>query len=364
MIKVMTNIVWQRERKEFKISDVFEWIENSKAYHKTNLVEVSIGIPYVSRTNLNNWLETVVKRENNFILNPSNTIAFWAENADFFYQPYDYVTWNKMYYARSKRINRWTWLFLQKMLSQSIQWCWFWYWKWLTWTRLKNRIMLLPVDKSWTPDREYMEEIMKKIEQKILTRALQCFENKLQKPEMRGGGDLINKQWGEFFVEDIFDTIQRWKRLKKQDHIEWKIPYISSTATNNGVDAYIANTENIRKFNYCLTLANSGSIGATFYQPFSFIASDHVTKLENKLFSKYIYLFISTKLQKLGDKYSFNREINDKRIKREKMLLPIDDNYQPDYDFMDQYMRQIERRQIKKYIERKIGGIKKLSYNI
>lgn len=347
--------------KIFAISDIFD-IYTWATIRQDDLFNGTI--PRITATDVNNWIAlfTNYSDHRNFrALDNFISISFlWSV----FYQNHIVSLDMKIHWLKIKNrtLNKHIWLFLVPLIKNfTLKYS---YGYQLSTSILRWQKLLLPVDDSWQPDRDYMEETMKKIEHKLLTHALQYFENKLQKQEMRGGGDLINKQWGEFFVEDIFDTIQRWKRLKKQDHIEWKIPYISSTATNNGVDAYIANTENIRKFNYCLTLANSGSIGATFYQPFSFIASDHVTKLENKLFSKYIYLFISTKLQKLGDKYSFNREINDKRIKREKMLLPIDDNYQPDYDFMDQYMRQIERRQIKKYIERKIGGIKKLSYNI
>ena len=96
------------------------------------------------------------------------------------------------------------------------------------------------------------------------------------------------------------------------------MPYISSSSLNNGVDNYICNKENVRIFKDCLTLANSGSVGTCFYQPFEFVASDHVTKLENNNFNKYIYLFISAILCKISTKYSFNREINNDRIKKKK----------------------------------------------
>ena len=46
-------------------------------------------------------------------------------------------------------------------------------------------------------------------------------------------------------------------------------------------------------------------------------------------------------LNRLSEKYNFNREINDKRIKREKILLPVNDNNEPDYDYMEQYVKNI-----------------------
>jgi hypothetical protein len=173
--------------------------------------------------------------------------------------------------------------------------------------------------------------------------------------------DLNNIQWAEFYLNDIFQSIQRGKRLKKDDHISGNIPYISSTGLNNGVDGFVGNVEGVRRFENCLTIANSGSVGATFYQPYPFVASDHVTKLENSAFNKYVYLFISSISRRLSEKYSFNREINDKRIQREKIILPINSKDEPDYVFMEHYMRQKEAEKItafQTYITKRIEQVK------
>ncbi len=50
-------------------------------------------------------------------------------------------------------------------------------------------------------------------------------------------------------------------------------------------------------------------------------------------------------------KYNFNREINDKRISREKILLPVNDQEQPDYEYMEQYMKNLMYKKIKQYLE-------------
>lgn len=161
--------------------------------------------------------------------------------------------------------------------------------------------------------------------------------------------ELTSKEWKEFSMTDIFTEIQRGKRLKKDDHIEGNIPYVSSTASNNGIDGFIGNKIRVRVFENCLTLANSGSVGSTFYQPFNVVASDHVTKLENPKFNKYIYLFLASMVSRLNEKYSFNREINDQRIKKEKILLPINSKGMPDYAFMENYMKQKETELLEKY---------------
>ncbi|MBW4362723.1 restriction endonuclease subunit S [Flavobacterium taihuense] len=161
--------------------------------------------------------------------------------------------------------------------------------------------------------------------------------------------ELTNREWKEFSIVEIFDSIQRGKRLKKNDHIGGNIPYTSSTALNNGIDAFIGNDKNVRIFKNCLTLANSGSVGSTFFQPFNVVASDHVTMLDNANFNKYIYLFLATMVTRLNEKYSFNREINDTRIKKEKILLPINSDRKPDYVFMENFMKQKENEFLEKY---------------
>ena len=163
--------------------------------------------------------------------------------------------------------------------------------------------------------------------------------------------DLHDREWNEFYLRDIFPDIQRGKRLKTADHIQGNIPYVSSSAINNGVDAFIGNNGKVRKFEECLTLANSGSVGKTFYHSYEFIASDHVTSLKSDKLNKYSYLFIATIVQRLEGKYSFNREINDVRINKEKIVLPVDESGNPDYAFMEQYIKEREQQIVQNYID-------------
>lgn len=171
---------------------------------------------------------------------------------------------------------------------------------------------------------------------------------------------LQQKEWAEYFLKDIFQEIQRGRRLKKDDHRQGNKPYVSSTSLSNGVDDFIGNEGSVRIFEHCLTVANSGSVGSTFFHPYKFIASDHVTSLKNINYNKYIYRFIAGIIERLGVKYSFNREINDARIKKEKILLPVNAKGKPDYKFMEDYMRQQEREKLDKYREYALKRLAKL----
>lgn len=157
-----------------------------------------------------------------------------------------------------------------------------------------------------------------------------------------GGGKSLHSNWKAFYFTEVFTEIQRGKRLKKADHKVGNTPYVSSTSFNNGVDGFIGNDSSVRRFEDCLTLANSGSVGSAFYHRYEFIASDHVTQLKREGLDKYAYLFMIPLINRLSEKYSFNREINDERIKREKLLLPVTDAGDIDFQFMSSFMKQIE----------------------
>ena len=161
--------------------------------------------------------------------------------------------------------------------------------------------------------------------------------------------NLNDREWRPFFLTELFPQIQRGKRLKTENHSPGKTPYVSSSALNNGVDNFISNTEKVRIFSDCISLANSGSVGSSFYEPFAFVASDHITHLKNEKYNKYHYLFIASILNRLSQKYNFNREINDNRISREKIMLPVDAAGNLDLDFMELYIKEREKQLIQKY---------------
>ena len=281
-----------KEWKEFKITDILSNSINSKAYHSSFLQEVlpgEKGVPYITRTNLNNGLFAVVK-EKEFEINPKNTISFGAENATYFYQNFSYITGNKMYYYE-KELSSYTMLFITSCLNKSISECGFGYGMGLTGSRSDSRKVMLPVNEQGQPDYQFMEDYIKQLMHQKRKEYIEYANKKIEEKKREEIEPLDSKQWREFFIVDIFHTIQRGKRLTRENQQDGNIPYVSSTAMNNGVDNFIQyNPSTMRKYNNCLSIANSGSVGSSFYEPFEYIASDHVTHLKNNSFSQNIYL--------------------------------------------------------------------------
>ena len=216
--------------------------------------------------------------------------------------------------------------------------------------RMRKSKLMLPIDSQGQPNWQFMEDYIKQEQKQQAQKIIDYYERKLV--ELAGDVVGLDKvKWKTFRFTEVFQDIQRGKRLTKANQTNGPKPYISSTSENNGVDAFIGNETGIRKFEDVLTLANSGSVGSTFYQQFEFVASDHVTALKSDNADKYAYLFLSTVVKRLEEKYSFNREINDFRIKREKIILPADKEGNPNFQYMSDFVKKLELDKAQEVLE-------------
>lgn len=211
---------------------------------------------------------------------------------------------------------------------------------------------MLPVTDSGEPDYAYMAEYTHQKRETMLDKYRKYVEAHIAElGELVEIPTLDGKEWNHFRMPEIFGLIQRGKRLKNADHVPGIVPYVSSTANNNGVDDYIEATPGTRAFGDCISLANSGSVGTAFYEPFEYVASDHVTALKTEGMSKYVYLFLTSTIEKQGSNFNFNREINDARIKNMQIMLPVTDTGEPDYAYIEQYSKNMMLRKYKQYLE-------------
>ncbi|WP_152058400.1 restriction endonuclease subunit S [Aliarcobacter butzleri] len=334
--------------KNFKVGNLF-LVEKCKCNKAGDL---KIGnIPYIGATNRNNGLMSFVNKENKLI-SQGNCIAFICDGqGSVGYSIYKYENFigsTTLKVGRNSKLNKFNGLFLTSALDKNKSIYDYGYKR--NDIRLKNEQIILPVNEDEEPDYNHMEEYSKSIINSKTEKYKQYAQKVLNSIEYKNIETLENKEWENFFLIDIFTTIQRGKRLTKQNQTKGNIPYISSTSLNNGVDNFIGNKTDVRIFSDCLTIANSGSVGASFYQPYNFVGSDHITHLKKENMNKYVYIFISTLTNRFSEKYNFNREINDKRISREKIMLPINDRKEPDFQYMEQYMKNLTYKKVNQYL--------------
>lgn len=345
----LNSVIW----KEFKIKDVFK-VVNSKPYHKLNLNIENGEIPYITRTSFNNGLECFVQ-DRDFILNPNNTISIGAENVTFFYQEKKYITGNKMYYLINKNINRYTGLFITQSLQNSVKNCGFGYSKGLTGTRLKNRIVFLPINSKGQPNWEFMENYMRKIEEKQKQKAIKYYSDKiknLQNSLIKNKFDLNNIEWKEFKISNFFEVSGTITTHPTKLKPNGKTPRITCASTNNGLDTTYDNepTEKGK-----ILTVDSATIGYVAYQENDFIATDHVEKImfkNGKNMNRYLGLFIKQCIDNsVLSKYGYGYKFSQNRIKKQIIKLPVNSKGQPNWEFMENFMRKIEYKKLNIYLD-------------
>ncbi|GAW70571.1 hypothetical protein SMHM_01510 [Streptococcus mutans] len=345
----LTDVEWG----EFRVGKLFDKIERGKCKNEkleTKTDTSGKGITYLSATNRNNGVSNFVEENN--LAQEGNCIMFVNQGdggAGFsVYKNEKFIATSSTSFGYAKWINEYTGNFICTVLSGLKNKYSFGYGR--TENRLKNDRIMIPIDSQGQPNWQFMEDYTKQEQKQQAQKIIDYYERKLV--ELAGDVvDLDKIEWKTFRFTEVFQEIQRGKRLTKANQTDGLKPYISSTSDNNGVDAFIGNETGVRKFEDVLTLANSGSVGSTFYQQFEFVASDHVTALKSKNADKYAYLFLSTVVKRLEEKYSFNREINDTRIKREKVILPADKEGNPNFQYMSDFVKKLELDKVQEVLE-------------
>lgn len=157
--------------------------------------------------------------------------------------------------------------------------------------------------------------------------------------------DLDIKKWKEFSVEYIFEV--RGTKTTKVSELEiygyGPYPYVTTQATNNGVAGFY---NHFTEFGNVLTI-DSAVAGFCSYQEHNFSASDHVEKLVPKFnMNKYHAYFFVTLLNREQYKYSYGRKANQTKIKKTLLKLPIDDNGEIDYNWIEIYIKTLQYKPI------------------
>ena len=152
---------------------------------------------------------------------------------------------------------------------------------------------------------------------------------------------IDTSKWMDFPISTLFDIV-KGTRLTKADMRDGETNFIGASAVNNGITAHISNDEHIHPAN-TITITYNGSVGEAFYQDKPFWASDDVNVLYPKFaMNRHIAFFIIPVLKKAGQKYAFIDKWKKEDMERDCISLPVDDNHQPDFSYMESYMKNRE----------------------
>lgn len=169
--------------------------------------------------------------------------------------------------------------------------------------------------------------------------------------------ELTTKNWKEFRIGDLFDQIGKTAVKKPFDKRntpegEFIIPALSSKIDNNSFGFYVREEDHLLINRLCLSVTLNGDAGKVYVQNKAFaIAQDayaiYLKDDFNILNNEAIYLFLATIMEKvLIPKYGYTNKATWNKVKKETLLLPSK-NDEPDWDFMEEFIKEIEE----KYIE-------------
>lgn len=181
---------------------------------------------------------------------------------------------------------------------------------------------------------------------------------------------LDDREWGTFYIGDMF-IVKRPAARNKDDYVEGTVPFVASGSVNNGVlKCCEPHAEERLDEAGCITV--SPVDGSAFYQPYDFLgrggAGSSVLMLYKKGINLYSGQFIARMIaQTCSVKYNYGHMGNKDNIKRERIMLPVTEDGEPDYQFMEDYTRELmerKRKQYRTYAEKRLAELSILSENM
>ena len=324
----------------YKIGDLFK-IESAKGKNSQQLNDGN-DIPYIAASKERNGFNRMVSKEGfeNWIsegnciqlIHIGDAAAGYAN-----YIPNKFIAMSgKSSCAYNKNMTKYSGLFIAAIISKTNMHKYSFKDSW-TGDKVKNTVITLPYKTNTEPDWEYMESYMKNImqESEKNIEKLNNIHNNKKTIDILG--------WREFSLggnNGLF-RIVKGTRLTKANMKDGNINFIGSSSVNNGITNHISNLEHIHPANL-ITVSYNGSIGEAFYQEKPFWASDDVNVFYPNFKQSFeIAMFLIPLIRKIGQKYKFVDKWKLEDMCNDKITLPINKNGQPDWEYMENYMKNI-----------------------
>ena len=349
----------EKEWKPIKISNIFETIKPGKISQANQFEKVSNGgINYIAATNRNNGVLCQLEPSEDLKkkVQTGNCIGFIKDGdgsagyAIYKHEPfastvnviYGYADWlnceNGLFFVAAQDM-------IEDKYSHGYK---------RNLQHLRGDKVMLPVDSAGNPDYAYMAEYVQQKRAAMLDKY-----HKYVEAHIAELGELVEipmldeKEWDEFFIGDLFE-VSRPKSRNKDDYDFGNTPFVASGALNNGVmKCCDAKQDEQLDTGNCITV--SPVDGSTFYQPMDFLgrggAGSSILMLRSDWLNLYLGQFIARTVRQTCSKYTYGHMGNKDSIKRERIMLPIDDSGKPDYEYMEQYAKNMMLRKYKQYLE-------------
>ena len=322
--------------KEFQIGDLFEACLSKDDIQPKDFVEGKI--PLVSSGKENNGIIAFVEDEKAQLWD-KNTLTIDMFGKVFYQEsPYFAVSHGRVNIllpkiSMTKGCLQFIGCAIEKVASQKYAFN-----EMCTGTKVLKDNIKLPATPDGAPDWAYMESYMANLETKVaesltLLQAAKDAEKK----------KVDTREWGEFRVGELFDA-ERGKVKNIQPLTPGATPIIAAGAYNQGI-AGMYEIDSAYK-NRITVSCNGAGCGSTFYHPYEFnVNGDAITLIEKKCMPDRAKQFVACILNAtFTRKFSYEEKCSPQKALAEVMRLPIDKTGQPDWAYMEEYMRKVERK--------------------
>ncbi len=153
-------------------------------------------------------------------------------------------------------------------------------------------------------------------------------------------------QFNWFTYEDLFDNPKIGKSidLNKLEESENGINYVGRTEENNGITAKVVNDGSFEVYpGDCITVPMVGNELKSSYQTEPFCVSQNIAILKPRDFTlnPFLAIFLNTIIRKDRFRFAYGRTLSLDRLKMLKIKLPTDKSGNPDWQFMEDYIKSL-----------------------
>ena len=172
---------------------------------------------------------------------------------------------------------------------------------------------------------------------------------------------LDEKTWAPVGLTSMFD-LQRGRESNMAMLEDGDVPLISAKNGSNGLKGFVKTPKRLIN-GECISLNNDGDGGAglAYYQPANMALDTHVTALLPKDdIGRDAMLFISECISGLHGFFGHGLSISNPRAKVINIMLPVTDNGEPDYEYMEHYAaatREAKIEQYREYVQKRIDEL-------
>lgn len=353
----MTKNLNQENWKLFHIDELFN-VKRPTPRSKDNYQAGSV--PFVASGAVNNGVIKCCMPQASENIDKANCITVSPVDGSAFYQPYDFLGRGgagssvlMLYSADNEKSSG---QFVAKMISKAcVKYS---YGHMGNQNSLKREAVQLPVTDTGKPDYEYMEQYVSAKNEILLSRYKAFVEKQLSNLEHKHIPELCEKEWKPIAIPNLFLTFMPGKG-KGLNHLckvkNGGVNYIGATNRENGVLCYVEDSSIANKMvmaGNCIGFIKNGDGAAGFaiYKVESFISTSDIIYGYADWLNKYTGLFFVATQDMIEHKYSHGYKRNRQHLAGDKVMLPVNDDGKPDYEYMEQYSKNMMFKKYKQYL--------------